>query len=149
MTVPAIWTVSQLLDHPDWVRAKEATDPPESAVGTIDAFVSCGKPDYLIAANGRLLEHNVDDLLGQHGPEIVAGYGDYCLPCDKPMSRGPSMDEEIRTPVTPKSIPSREPAITEDVPVPGLPSSPSSSPRSRSPAAAFPQRSQQSPSKYR
>ena len=133
MTVAAVWTVGQLLDNPHWVRAIEATDPPESAVGTIGAFVSCGKPDYLIAANGRLLEHNVDDLLGQHGPEIVAGYGHYCLPCDKPMSRGPSMDKEMKTPVTPESTPSKEPADSEDEPVPELPSSPSSPPPSRSP----------------
>ena len=62
--------------NPDWVRAKEATDPPESAVGTTGAFVSVAKPNYLVTANGRVLEHNDDDFLGQHGPEILAGYGD-------------------------------------------------------------------------
>ena len=129
MTVPAVWTVRQLLDNPHWVRATEATDPLESAVGTIGAFVSVAKPNYLVTANGRLLEHNDDDLLGQHAPEILAGYGSYSLPCDKPMSRGSSMDKEIRTPVTPVSIPSTEPAITDPVSVPELASSASLSPR--------------------
>ena len=129
MTVPAVWGVRQLLDNPHWVRATEATDPLESAVGTIGAFVSIAKPNPLVTANGRLLEHNDDDLLGQHGPEILAGYGSYSLPCDKPMSRGSSMDEVIRTPVTPVSIPSTEPAITDPVSVPELASSASLSPR--------------------
>lgn len=92
---------STIVECTHWIRAVGAAHPVEGQASTTKKIAAVARPDYLITSNSRILSRLDDDFLGQHGPEIVAGYGEYTPTCNNPAFLAQPRHEDIKTLMTP------------------------------------------------